>query len=61
MHTLAKVLFLLATLVTVGLVAAFVGVAMFGQSENTALALHWLSVAAVTLWIPVAGISVIPP
>lgn len=59
MHTLAKVLFLLATLVTVGLVAAFVGVAMFGQSENTALALHWLSVAAVTLWIPVAGISIL--
>jgi hypothetical protein len=59
MHTLAKALFLLATLVTVGLVVAFVGVALFGHSENTSLALHWLSVAAVILWIPVAGISIL--
>jgi hypothetical protein len=59
MHTLAKVLLLLATLVTVGLVVAFVGVALLGHSENTSLALHWLSVAAVILWIPVAGISIL--
>ena len=58
MHTLAKVL-LLATLVTVGLVVAFVGVALLGHSENASLALHWLSVAAVILWIPVAGISIL--
>jgi hypothetical protein len=59
MHTLAKALFLLATLVTVSLVAAFVGVALFDHSDNAALALHWLSIAAVIIWIPVAGISIL--
>ena len=59
MHTLAKAIFILATLVTVVLVGAFVAVALLGHSENTSLALHWLSVAAVILWIPVAGISIL--
>jgi hypothetical protein len=59
MHSLAKVLLILATLVTVILVGTFVGVALLGHSENTSLALHWLSVAAVVLWIPVAGISIL--
>jgi hypothetical protein len=59
MNTLAKTLLILATLVTVVLVGTFVAVALFGHSENTSLAFHWLSVTAVILWIPVAGISIL--
>lgn len=59
MHTLAKALLILATLVTVVLVGIFVAVGWLGHSENALLALHWLSIVAVILWIPVAGISIL--
>ena len=59
MHTLAKILLILATVVTVALVGAFLFVTLVGRSENASLALHWFSVAAVILWIPVAGISIL--
>ena len=59
MHTLAKLLLILATVVTAALVGAFVFVSLAGRSENISLALHWLSVAAVVLWIPVAGVSIL--
>jgi hypothetical protein len=59
MHILAKTLLILSTLVAVALVGAYIAASSLGHSENTSLALHWLSVAAVGFWIPTAGISIL--
>jgi hypothetical protein len=59
MHLFAKAFLLLATLITLGLIATYFAYAWIGHSENTSLALHWLSIGAVVLWVPLTGISIL--
>lgn len=59
MHTLAKFLFFLASAVTVVMIGAFFFVGLVGESENATFALGWLSIAAIAVWLSVAGVLVV--
>jgi hypothetical protein len=59
MHSLTKVLFILASIVTTVVIGAFFFVSFVGNSENTTFALGWFSIAAIALWMPVAGVLII--
>jgi hypothetical protein len=59
MYTLVKVFFILASIVTVVLIGSFFVVLFVGHDGNATFALGWLSLFAMMLWIPIAGVSVL--
>lgn len=59
MNTLTKALFILASAVTAIVIGAFIFVGLVGYSENATFALGWLSIAAIAIWMPVAGVLIL--